>query len=77
MSEILRWWFDAQFPRLTPQDWLAFGQRTWREHGGRLLTDYDLKLAQMLQGADPQHLPTLWNHFGRVGAGATDGYSRR
>jgi len=29
-AEILRWWFDAQFPKLAPQD----AQRTWREHAG-------------------------------------------
>jgi pimeloyl-ACP methyl ester carboxylesterase len=62
-AEILRWWFDAQFPKLAPQDWLAFAQRTWREHRGRLVPDYDLKLARTLQGADLQHLPTLWDHF--------------
>jgi hypothetical protein len=58
-----RWWFDAQFPKLAPQDWIAFAQRTWREHGGRLVPDYDLKLARTLQGTDLQHPPTLWNHF--------------
>jgi pimeloyl-ACP methyl ester carboxylesterase len=62
-GEILRWWFHAQFPKLAPQDWLAFAQRTWREHGGRLVPDYDLKLARTLQGADLQHPPTLWDHF--------------
>jgi pimeloyl-ACP methyl ester carboxylesterase len=62
-AEILRWWFDAQFPKLAPQDWIAFAQRTWREHGGRLVPDYDLKLARTLQGADLQHPPMLWNHF--------------
>jgi pimeloyl-ACP methyl ester carboxylesterase len=62
-AEILRWWFEAQFPKLAPQDWLAFAQRTWREHGGRLVPDYDLKLARTLQGADLQHLPMLLNHF--------------
>ena len=62
-AEILRWWFDAQFTKLTPQDWIAFAQRTWREHGGRLLPDHDPKLAQTLQGADMQHPPTLWAHF--------------
>ncbi len=62
-AEILRWWFHAQFPKLAPQDWIAFAQRTWREHGGRLVPDYDLKLARTLQGADLQHPPTLWDHF--------------
>jgi hypothetical protein len=32
----LRWWFDAQFPKLSPQDWLAFARRTCREHSGGL-----------------------------------------
>jgi pimeloyl-ACP methyl ester carboxylesterase len=62
-AEILRWWFDAQFPKLAPQDWIAFAQRTWCQHGGRLVPDYDLKLARTLQEADPQRLPTLCNHF--------------
>jgi len=62
-GEILRWLFEAQFPKLAAQDWIAFAQRTWREHGGRLLPDHDPKLAQTLQGADMQHPPTLWAHF--------------
>jgi pimeloyl-ACP methyl ester carboxylesterase len=62
-AEVLRWWFDAQFPNLTPQDWIAFAQRTWREHGGRLVPEYDLKLARTLHGANLQHPLTLWNHF--------------
>jgi pimeloyl-ACP methyl ester carboxylesterase len=62
-AEILRWWFDAQFPKLAPQDWIAFAQGTWRQHGGRLVPAYDPKLARTLQRADLQHLPTLWNHF--------------
>jgi pimeloyl-ACP methyl ester carboxylesterase len=62
-AEILRWWFDAQFPKLAPQDWIAFAQGTWRQHGGRLVPAFDPKLARTLQRADLQHLPTLWNHF--------------
>ena len=62
-ADILRWWFHAQFPKLAPQDWIAFAQRTWREHRGRLVPDYDLKVARTLQAADLQHLPTLWSHF--------------
>jgi pimeloyl-ACP methyl ester carboxylesterase len=44
-----------------PRRWRA--ARTWRDHGGRVVPDYDLKLARTLQGADLQHLPTLWTHF--------------
>jgi pimeloyl-ACP methyl ester carboxylesterase len=62
-AEILRWWLETQFPKLTPQEWIAFAQRTWREHRGRLVPDYDPKLARMLQGADLQHPPMLWNQY--------------
>jgi pimeloyl-ACP methyl ester carboxylesterase len=62
-AEILRWWFDAQFPKLTRQEWIAFAHGTWRQHGRRLLPDYDPRLARTLQSADLQHLPTLWNQF--------------
>jgi pimeloyl-ACP methyl ester carboxylesterase len=62
-AEILRWWFDVQFPKLAAQDWIALAHRTWREHRGRLVPDYDPKLAQTLEGADLQHPPMLWNHF--------------
>ena len=62
-AKILRWWFDAQFPKLAPQDWLAFAQRTWREHRGGLVPDYDLKLARTLKKANLERLPTLWNQF--------------
>jgi hypothetical protein len=59
----LRWWFDAQFPKLSPQDWLAFARRTCREHSGALVPDDDLKLARTLQGANLGDPATLWNEF--------------
>jgi pimeloyl-ACP methyl ester carboxylesterase len=62
-AQFLRWWFGAEFPRLTPQDWIAFARRTWREHSGRLVSVYDVKLARTLRGASPERLPTLWNQF--------------
>jgi pimeloyl-ACP methyl ester carboxylesterase len=62
-AEILRWLLHAQFPKLAPQDWIAFAQRTWREHGGGLVPDYDLKLARTLQGGNRGRPPTLWNQF--------------
>jgi pimeloyl-ACP methyl ester carboxylesterase len=62
-AEILRRLHRAQFPKLAPQDWIAFAQRTWRERGGRLVPDYDPKLARTLQGDSPGPVPTLWNEF--------------
>src|SRR5580704_12751836 len=59
-AEILRWLLHAQFPKLAPQDWIAFAQRTWREHGGGLVPDYDLKLARTLQGGNRGRPPVLW-----------------
>src|SRR5437764_14348891 len=50
-AEILSWWFDAQFPKLAPQDCIALAQRTWREHRGTLVPDYDPTLAPTLDGA--------------------------
>ena len=62
-GEILRWWFHAQYPKLAPQDWIAFAQRTWREHRGALMPNHDLKLARALRGLSLERLPTLWDQF--------------
>src|SRR5260221_13427234 len=62
-AEILRWWFNAQFPKLAPQDWIAFAQRTWREHRGEIMPNHDLKLARALRGVSLERLPTLWDQF--------------
>jgi len=62
-GEILSWLMGAQFPRLTAKDWIAFAQRTWREHDGRLLPDYDVKLARTLRRANLERPPTLWHQF--------------
>src|SRR5215471_14137288 len=62
-AEILRWLFEKQFTKLTPQDWIAFAQRTWREHRGALMPNHDLKLARALRGVSLEQLPTLWDQF--------------
>src|SRR5262249_52703645 len=62
-AEILRWLFGAQFTKLAPQDWIAFAQRTWREHRGALMLDHDLKLARALRGVNLERLPTFWDQF--------------
>src|SRR5262245_15279135 len=62
-AEILRWLFEAQFTKLSPQDWIAFAQRTWREDHGTLVPTHDPKLARALRRISLEHLPTLWDQF--------------
>jgi pimeloyl-ACP methyl ester carboxylesterase len=62
-GEILRWWFHAQYPKLAPQDWVAFAQRTWREGHGTLVPSHDPKLARALRGYSLERLPTFWDQF--------------
>lgn len=67
-AEILRRLFNAQFSKLDPDDWLAYARRTWKDEGGRLVPDYDLKLAKTLDDVDlerPQ--PAMWNQFDALG----------
>jgi pimeloyl-ACP methyl ester carboxylesterase len=61
--EILRWLFEAQFTKLSPDDWKAFAQRTWREDHGTLVPTHDPKLARALRGMSLERLPTLWDQF--------------
>ena len=63
-AEILRRLFAGQFPKFVEADWLAYARRTWKEKDGRLVPDYDVKLAATLAAADferPQ--PPLWPQF--------------
>ena len=62
-AEILRWLFEAQFTKLSPQDWIAFAQRTWREDDSTLVPTHDPKLARALRRVSLEHLPTLWDQF--------------
>jgi pimeloyl-ACP methyl ester carboxylesterase len=63
-AEILRRLFDSQFPKLTPQDWLASARRGWEERRGRLVPTYDIRLARTLSGVDLERpLPPLWKEF--------------
>jgi pimeloyl-ACP methyl ester carboxylesterase len=62
-AEILRWLFAAQFTKLSPNDWIAFAQRTWREDHGTLVPTHDPKLARALRGMSLERLPTLWDQF--------------
>ena len=62
-AEILRWLFEAQFTKLSPDDWMAFAQRTWREDHGTLVPTHDPKLARVLRGMSLERIPTLWDQF--------------
>ena len=62
-AEILRWLFEAQFTRLSPDHWIAFAERTWREDHGTLVPTHDPKLARALRGISMEHIPTLWDQF--------------
>jgi pimeloyl-ACP methyl ester carboxylesterase len=63
-GEMLRRLFGAQFTALTPQDWIAFAQRTFEERYGRLVACYDPALAQTLADFDTNEPPPpLWAQF--------------
>ncbi|MGH6664812.1 MAG: alpha/beta fold hydrolase [Pseudolabrys sp.] len=63
-AEILRRLFDAQFPKLGPDDWLASAHRTFRQENGALVPTYDINLAKTLEGVDfDKPFPPLWAQF--------------
>jgi pimeloyl-ACP methyl ester carboxylesterase len=63
-AEILRRLFDAQFPKLTHEDWLKSARRTFKEEKGRLVPTYDVRLARTMEGVDLERtLPPLWKEF--------------
>lgn len=63
-AEILRRLFDAQFPKLTDEDWMAASLRTFKEQNGRLVPTYDVRLANTLEGINFERpLPPLWKEF--------------
>lgn len=63
-GEILRRLFNAQFPKLTAEDWLQAARRTFKEENGRLVPTYDVDLAKTMQGFDPEKpIPALWKEF--------------
>ena len=63
-AEILRRLSDAQFPKLTAEQWLASAQRTWKTDGGALVPTYDVRLARTLAEVDIERpLPSMWNEF--------------
>lgn len=63
-AEILKRLFNAQFPKLSNEDWMAASLRTFKEENGRLVPTYDVRLAKTLEGIDFERpLPPLWAAF--------------
>ena len=63
-ADILRRLFDAQFPTLTAEQWLAAAQRAWKSDDGELVPTYDVRLARTLAEFDIERpLPSMWNEF--------------
>jgi pimeloyl-ACP methyl ester carboxylesterase len=63
-AEILRRLFDAQFPKLTAEQWLAAARRAWKLDDGALVPTYDVRLARTLAEVDIERpLPAMWNEF--------------
>src|SRR5206468_2837741 len=62
-AHILRGVFAAQFPKLSPQDWLAFAHRNFREENGTLVPTYDVNLAKSFEALDLSRPPPLWEQF--------------
>ena len=67
-AEALKRRFGGQFPKWSDDDWLAFARATFKEDGGRLVADYDPKLATILEAIGPERpLTTLWSEFDALG----------
>lgn len=63
-ADVLRRMFGSQFPNLTDDDWVLFARRTFKDAAGRIVPNYDVKLATTLAGVRPdQPLPPLWKEF--------------
>ncbi len=63
-AEILRHLLSAQFPSLSPEEWLHFARATWREADGRLVLAYDPALMKTMEAVDLEApLPPLWHLF--------------
>jgi pimeloyl-ACP methyl ester carboxylesterase len=61
---MLRGLFGSQFTKLDDDDWLAFAHRTFKQADGRLVPDYDTRLATSLARVDlDQPLPQMWKEF--------------
>ena len=67
-AEVLRRLFDAQFPTLGHEAWLANAHRAFKQENGALVPTYDVNLAKTLEGVDfEKPFPPLWAQFDALG----------
>jgi pimeloyl-ACP methyl ester carboxylesterase len=63
-ADILQRLFGSHFPKWGDADWLGFAGRTFKEANGRLVADYDARLATTLAAFTlDRPLPPLWKEF--------------
>ena len=63
-ADVLRRLLAAQFPKLSDDDWVAFARRTFKDAGGRIVPDYDVRLGKTLDQIDPARpVSALWKEF--------------
>jgi pimeloyl-ACP methyl ester carboxylesterase len=63
-AEILQRLSRGQFPKTTPEQWLAAARRTWQMKDGALTTTYDANLSITTANVDVEKPgPTLWKEF--------------
>lgn len=61
---LMRRLHGAQFTALGDDDWQAWTRLTYRDEGGKPVSDYDPALAQTLDGVEfDKPVPNLWNEF--------------
>ncbi len=67
-GRILKRLFDAQFPKLSDDDWRDAAALTWHLSDGRPVLSYDSNLAATLKDVDIERaIPTLWPQFDALG----------
>jgi pimeloyl-ACP methyl ester carboxylesterase len=63
-ADILQRLFGSHFPKWGDAEWFSFARRTFREANGRIVADYDARLATALAGLTAERpLPPLWKEF--------------
>jgi pimeloyl-ACP methyl ester carboxylesterase len=63
-ARIMKQVMGEQFPKLSNEAWLAWARRSFKEAGGRLVPDYDVKLTATLAEVDANKpLPSMWKEF--------------